>query len=84
LAILKKSNPATVSKIETLLQELAEHPTTGTGKPERLKHNFSGCWSRRITQKHRLIYSIDDEVVTVFVLAVDGHNYFTADRAICR
>ncbi len=46
-------------------------PSTGTGKPEPLKHNLSGLWSRRISQKDRLIYKWDD--VYIYIFAVGGH-----------
>lgn len=49
------------------------HPRTGTGHPEQLKGDRSGQWSRHITQKHRLIYTINDHVVTVLVLTAYGH-----------
>jgi toxin YoeB len=45
-----------------------EHPTTGTGQPEKLKHNLAGLYSRRINKKHRLVYSIKEKIVTVLVL----------------
>jgi toxin YoeB len=55
-----------------LLKEiLREDPTKGTGKPEPLKHNLSGLWSRRISQKDRLVYKFDDKYVYVF--AIGGH-----------
>ena len=44
----KAGNIAVVNKITMLMEELAQHPFTGTGKPEQLKHAFSGYWSRRI------------------------------------
>ncbi|MCP2729230.1 Txe/YoeB family addiction module toxin [Limnofasciculus baicalensis] len=50
---------------------LREDPATGTGKPEALKHNLSGLWSRRISQKDRLIYKFDDKYVYIF--AIGGH-----------
>lgn len=56
LARLKKNEPKGFKKVSQMLLELMEHPTTGTGKPEKLKGNRSGQWSRRISQKHRLIY----------------------------
>ena len=56
-----------------LIQEIQEHPTTGTGKPEPLKGNRLGQWSRRISQKHRLIYEIREEIVTVLILSSYGH-----------
>ena len=52
---------------------ITEYPTIGTGKPELLSGNRSGQWSRRITQKHRLIYLIDEEKVVVLLLSTYGH-----------
>jgi len=49
------------------------HPETGTGKPERLKFDLSGYWSRRINKKDRLIYFIQNEIVTVTVVSALGH-----------
>ncbi|WP_343039277.1 type II toxin-antitoxin system YoeB family toxin [Sodalinema gerasimenkoae] len=43
-------------------------PTQGTGKPERLKHQLSGLWSRRISKKDRLIYSFDDKYIYIIVV----------------
>lgn len=60
-------------KIRTILEELKHHPETGTGKPERLKHELSGYWSRRINQKDRMVYSIDNDIVTVEVVSAMGH-----------
>ncbi|NMG60148.1 Txe/YoeB family addiction module toxin [Geitlerinema sp. P-1104] len=55
-----------------LLKELLRgEPTQGTGKPERLKHQLSGLWSRRISKKDRLIYSFDDKYIYIF--AIGGH-----------
>ena len=56
-----------------VLKELlrAEDPGKGIGKPEALKHNLSGLWSRRISQKDRLIYKFDDACIYVFALG--GH-----------
>lgn len=73
LAKLKKSEPAAFKKAGKLLRELQEHPKTGTGKPEALGGNRSGQWSRRISQKHRLIYEIEKDVVKVAVLSSYGH-----------
>ena len=49
------------------------HPITGTGQPEMLKHNLQGLYSRRINKKHRLVYSIKEEIVTVYVLSAHSH-----------
>ena len=67
----KAGNKAVLSKLLVLLEELAEHPFTGTGKPEPLKHNLSGMWSRRINKEHRLIYEVEEN--TVFILSAKGH-----------
>jgi len=60
-------------KIDTLLSELREHPFTGTGHPEQLSADKRGLWARRITQKHRLIYQVNDTIITVNVLSAFGH-----------
>ncbi|MEX0812174.1 MAG: Txe/YoeB family addiction module toxin [Chitinophagales bacterium] len=67
----KAGNKTVLNKLLTLLEELAEHPFTGTGKPEPLKHNLSGMWSRRISREHRLIYEV--EANTVNILSAKGH-----------
>jgi toxin YoeB len=55
-----------------LLKEMLRgDPATGTGKPEPLKHQLSGLWSRRLSQKDRLIYKFDDKYIYVF--AIGGH-----------
>ncbi|MCR4994157.1 MAG: Txe/YoeB family addiction module toxin, partial [Bacteroidales bacterium] len=53
--------------------ELKVHPKTGTGKPEALKGDRNGQWSREITKKHRLIYEIHETEVVVIVLTAYGH-----------
>jgi toxin YoeB len=50
-------------KITDMIEEIRRTPFTGTGKPEALKHDYKGCWSRRITQEHRLIYEVFDEYI---------------------
>jgi toxin YoeB len=70
-AYKKSGNKSILNKLLTLLQQLEEHPFTGTGKPEPLKHNLSGMWSRRINKEHRLVYQVEEN--TVFILSVKGH-----------
>ncbi|MFV0345533.1 MAG: Txe/YoeB family addiction module toxin [Bacteroidales bacterium] len=60
-------------KIDAIIDELREHPTTGIGKPEILTANRSGQWARRITKKHRLIYEIHNDIVTVVLLSALDH-----------
>lgn len=71
--LIKSGNQPLIRKFKKLIEELEEHPETGTGKPERLKNNLSGLWSRRINQEHRLVYSILGEKVTVIVVSAFGH-----------
>jgi toxin YoeB len=73
IQLLKKSEKQAYNKLLKLLDELSEHPTTGTGKPEVLKFGLSGFYSRRITQKHRLVYKIDNEQITVLIISAIGH-----------
>ncbi|MCM2681123.1 Txe/YoeB family addiction module toxin [Echinimonas agarilytica] len=55
-----------------LLKEmLREDPSKGMGKPEQLRHNLTGFWSKRISQKDRLIYKFDDE--SIYIYAIGGH-----------
>ena len=54
-----------------LKEMLRSDPSTGLGKPEPLKHNLSGLWSKRISQKDRLIYKFDNSHVYIF--AIGGH-----------
>ncbi|MBR6092505.1 MAG: Txe/YoeB family addiction module toxin [Bacteroidales bacterium] len=61
------------NKIKRLLQEISEHPKTGTGKPEALSHNLAGLWSRRINKKDRIIYQIFDDRVLILVLSLRNH-----------
>ena len=70
---IKSGDKKLLKKLDKLFNELREHPTVGTGKPEKLKHYQIETWSRRITDKHRLIYRIEDKKVTVLILAVWGH-----------
>ena len=70
---LEQEEPKAFQKFQTFLQELAEHPRTGTGHPEPLKGMPEGRWSRRISKKHRLVYRIFETEVYVDVLSAYGH-----------
>jgi toxin YoeB len=67
----KSGNKAVLNKLLKLLEELAEHPFTGTGKPEALKHELAGYWSRRINKEHRLVYEVSEN--NIFILSAKGH-----------
>ena len=60
-----QSDKKVLKKINELLKEISRNPYSGIGKPEPLKHALSGYWSRRITDEHRLVYRIDDEVLKI-------------------
>jgi toxin YoeB len=72
LAYWKKiNNIAVLKKIRKLLEITLSTPFEGIGKPEALKHNFSGCWSRRIDKEHRLVYEVVEN--RIIVLSLRGH-----------
>lgn len=72
LAFWKKSgNTSIQNKITQLIASIAENPQIGLGKPEPLKHDLSGAWSRRINKEHRLVYEIESSAVVI--LSLRGH-----------
>ena len=73
LKLLSKHAPEALPKLVKLLEEIAEHPGTGTGQVEPLKGYGGAVYSRRITQRHRIVYRIYDDVVEVLILSTYGH-----------
>ena len=69
----KSGNKSNISKLDKIFRELTSNPYEGTGNPEQLKHEYSGYWSRKINLKDRLVYRVDDSVVTVFIVSAMGH-----------
>ena len=69
----KIGDTSILRKIDRIFQELAFHPSIGTGKPEALKGDMSGCWSRRLNKQHRIVYEITESIVTVFVISARGY-----------
>ena len=65
-------NKNTFKRIAELLKDISRTPYEGKGKPEALKHNLKGCWSRRITDEHRLVYQISEEGY-VQIISCKGH-----------
>jgi len=61
----RKNSIAVFQKIGSLIKEIARTPFVGRGKPEPLRGNLSGFWSRRITGKHRLVYKVEQEFVVI-------------------
>ena len=75
IAKIKKSGDlATFKKLEKIIIELSDHPTSGIGNPEQLKHSLSGYWNRRINKKDRIVYEIMEEPEQlVVVVSALGH-----------
>ena len=72
LAHWKKTNDVKIQqRITSLILSIEESPFVGIGKPEALKHNLSGKWSRRINREHRIIYEITEGLIVVHSLK--GH-----------
>lgn len=61
----QKEDKKILKKINELIRDIERNGNEGIGKPEPLKHELSGLWSRRITDVHRLIYSIDEENINI-------------------
>ena len=72
-AHIKAGNKILLKKIYKLFEELEEHPEMGTGKPEKMKYQQTEIWSRRIDDRHRMRYTIDNDTVIVFVISLWGH-----------
>ena len=70
---LKSHNEKIMKRISRLLEDIVAHPFTGIGKPEPLKGNLSGKWSRRITEEHRLVYSVSNNMIYVYVFSMRYH-----------
>lgn len=61
----QKTDKKKVKKINDLLKDIARNPYDGLGKPEPLKHKYSGFWSRRIDDEHRLIYKYEEDAILI-------------------
>ncbi len=68
---LRSNDIKLLAKVITLIAEIVKSPFEGTGKPEPLKHNLKGKWSRRINQEHRLVYEVKDN--TILILSCKFH-----------
>jgi len=67
----KSGNKAIQKKIQQLILAILEDPYDGIGKPEALKHEFSGKWSRRINEEHRIIYEVIEDAL--YIYSLKGH-----------
>lgn len=71
LKYFEENKPKIFEKIKELIRNIRETPYKGLGKPEPLKYQLSGYWSRRIDLEHRLVYKIEDE--KIIVVQCKGH-----------
>lgn len=71
--ILKSGDKATLKRIEKIFREFEVQPTQGIGKPEQLKYELSGLWSRQINKKDRIVYEVIEEKSIVIVYSAFGH-----------
>ncbi|MBQ0085372.1 MAG: Txe/YoeB family addiction module toxin [Prevotella sp.] len=71
--LLRVKAPNAFKKLVKIITELEQHPRTGTGQCEQLKHYKEETWSRRLDRRHRVIYRIYDEEVEVLVISAFGH-----------
>ncbi len=67
----KSGNASVLKKIRKLIEAITQSPFEGIGKPEALKYNLTGCWSRRINKEHRIVYEVFDDKIIVHSLK--GH-----------
>ncbi|WP_348824598.1 Txe/YoeB family addiction module toxin [Flavobacterium aestuarii] len=72
---IKSGNKRIINKIYSLIENIQLHPFEGLGKPEQLKHQLTGRWSRRINQEHRIIYRVTEEetIEILNILSLKGH-----------
>ncbi|GEM56260.1 toxin of toxin-antitoxin system [Flavobacterium branchiophilum NBRC 15030 = ATCC 35035] len=73
----KSGNKSILKKIAELIKSIQQNPYEGIGKPEALKHELSGYWSRRIDFEHRIIYQIIDEntIEILNIISLKGHYF---------
>lgn len=69
----KSGDKASIKRINQIFEELKSTPYSGIGSPEALKYSLSKFWSRKINQKDRMIYKVEEDIVTVFIISAMGH-----------
>jgi toxin YoeB len=61
----QRTDPKILKRINALIKEIQRSPYEGIGKPEALKHGFSGYWSRRVTDEHRIVYKAEEDFLLI-------------------
>lgn len=72
-AEIQSKDKKIAKKLNNLIQEVCRNPFDGIGKPEPLKGNLSGLWSRRIDEKNRLVYAVEEENNCIVLIQLVGH-----------
>lgn len=69
-----ENNKKIHKRIKELINDIKRSPFEGIGKPEPLKHELSGCWSRRITDEDRLVYEVREEMILIYSCRTHYHK----------
>ena len=70
---ISSNNKSILLRIQKLISEIDKNLITGIGKPELLKRDLSGYWSRRINSEHRIVYHIDDKLIKITIVSLRFH-----------
>lgn len=69
----KSGDKVIIKRIERIFEELEITPFTGIGKPEPLKYGLSGMWSRKLDNKNRIIYQVNEKTMVIQIISAKGH-----------
>jgi toxin YoeB len=67
----ERNNPKALIRIAKLVEAIIDDPFAGIGKPKQLGHDYSGAWSRRVDNQHRIVYAVEGN--EIFILSLRGH-----------
>ena len=69
----QRINPKLAQRIEDLIENIKQTPYSGKGKPELLKYNLAGFWSRRVDKENRLVYRVEKGSIIIYIESCKGH-----------
>ena len=69
----QKNDKKTLKRLNNIIKDIRRNPYEGLGKPEPLKYELAGKWSRRISVEHRLVYSVNDDIIEVHIFSMRFH-----------
>lgn len=70
----QRNDKAILKRIHELIRDIQRNATDGIGKPEPLKHNLQGWWSRRVNQEHRMVYKVEEDDLIIAMLRYHYEN----------